>query len=190
MAASFIAVLLATITIVVDAAPAPLPLPAPSPNRANGFTGHASSGMRLQRRYGYIPIEPPASCPKTYFVLEGQTCYSISQSLGMTLPTLQSFNPDIDCNLIYPTQRLCIEAPCYSNCKTPERAASGCLKVYEIQPGDSCWAIAKSGNVTVSYLQALNPSLACYSIPIYPQDMLCVLGPAYPFNNPLETFKR
>ncbi|KAJ3105512.1 hypothetical protein HDU97_007991 [Phlyctochytrium planicorne] len=77
--------------------PKPLPLPL-SVAEVRRVAPH-----RLEKRYGYTPLAPPVNCPTTYFVLEGQTCFGIAQSLGMSLYTLQSYNPDVDCNLIYPS---------------------------------------------------------------------------------------
>ncbi|KAJ3194540.1 60S ribosomal protein L34 [Irineochytrium annulatum] len=157
----------------------------------------SAAGRGVHRR-SPVPFgpPPPGNCAVTLTVLEGQSCYSIAVSQGLTLAQLESYNPNADCNLIYPTQTLCVSPLCTvgpdATCpSTPTRSPNGCTEVYEIMPGDSCWAIATKFGVTVAYLQSLNPSLDCYRIPIYPQNLLCIIGPGYPTPTPpVKTFAK
>ncbi|MCJ1399326.1 hypothetical protein MMC11_002528 [Xylographa trunciseda] len=94
------------------------------------------------------PTSTAPTCPKTYTVVSGDTCYSIYTKLGITDAQLVAWNPTLDaaCDLSV-GQVLCVAAPI------------SCTKTYTVVSGDSCYSIYTKLGITDAQLVAWNPGL-------------------------------
>ena|GEM_PF-758624 len=89
-------------------------------------------------------------CPENhypYVIQAGDTLYSISRRLEVSLDRILAANPGINPNRLMIGQVICIPA-CFPN-QTP----------YIIQPGDTLFAIARAYNVTVDSILRANPGI-------------------------------
>ncbi|KAJ3310458.1 hypothetical protein HDU76_003371 [Blyttiomyces sp. JEL0837] len=178
--------------IVVGKRPIPVGGQIESMNQTiDEWSGKDQQQRVLQKRSGGPP-DANNQCQTVYVVMEGDDCDGICQRVGISRSDLLRYNPRFDCGSIYATETICISPPCY-NCNS-HPANLGCQVLYIIKKGDTCWKIATAFDITIKYLQCINPSLNCDDDPIYPRQALCVRGPvsgdgslAYPYP-PLQTF--
>ncbi|KAL7745917.1 hypothetical protein RI367_008775 [Sorochytrium milnesiophthora] len=99
-------------------------------------------------------------CVSSVNVKAGDNCWAIANANGLTLSKLQSYNPNIDCNMLQVGQSLCLEA---HEANVP---FVQCTSKYAVKGGDSCWAIANSNGMSVDQLQGLNPDMDCNALQI------------------------
>jgi len=82
----------------------------------------------------------------THMVSKGETLYSISKMYGISMAQIKSLN-NLSTNALSLNQQLIIG---YDN------SAELTKNVYTVQKGDSLYRIAKSANLTIQELKALN----------------------------------
>lgn len=120
--------------------PAPIPFSSPAP---------VQSPLPPPR------LSPPGSCPRTYTVASGDTCYSISLANGASSTTpLQQLNPALVCETMDVGQKLCLWS------------APRCLSSRAVSSGDACASVASAASLTLAQLQAINPELDCAHIQV------------------------
>ncbi|KAF7361010.1 hypothetical protein MSAN_01131200 [Mycena sanguinolenta] len=115
------------------------------------------------------PLEA-RSCSPTYTVQAGDTCYAIATANGLTVDQLLSYNPSIDCTDLAIDQVLCLGPG-------GDGGDGGtCTQTYTVESGDTCSTIAADVGLTVSQLEALNPSInsGCTNLDV--GQVLCVTG--------------
>ncbi len=113
------------------------------------------------------PTAPPAN-GRTYTVKPGDTCVGIAEALGVTVEALRNANPGIDagCTNLQPGQELVVpgtSGPAARPTPTPAGAAGTGGGTYTIQPGDTCYDIARTYGVDLQALIALN-GLDCQAL--------------------------
>ena len=141
-------------------------------------TATPASEQRIFRFEGGI-IVPPSGSPtagptappttgRTYTVQPGDTCISIAEALGVTVEALRNANPGIDpgCTNLQPGQDLVVpgaSAPAARATPTPTGAAGTGGRTHTIQPGDTCYDIARTYGVDLQALISLN-GLDCQAL--------------------------
>uniref|UniRef100_A0A0E0JPK9 LysM domain-containing protein n=1 Tax=Oryza punctata TaxID=4537 RepID=A0A0E0JPK9_ORYPU len=70
---------------------------------------------RLTAHHGYVVVEDvkaPAAltCNKVHGVQTSETCFSVSQSSGLTQDQFLAFNPNINCEKVFVGQWVCLDA--------------------------------------------------------------------------------
>lgn len=117
-------------------------------------------------------------CASYWVVGNGDICYNIAQILQISLSTLLSLNPDLDCYNLKIGQQLCTKAA-NRNVGFSKRSVSelgtnesGCTRRHLVNKGESCWTIANANGLDLADFLKLNPSLNCD--PLYAGDKVCV----------------
>ncbi|BAB92550.1 hypothetical protein [Oryza sativa Japonica Group] len=71
---------------------------------------------RLTAHHGYVVVEdvkapvPALTCNKVHGVQASETCFSVSQSAGLTQDQFLAFNPNINCAKVFVGQWVCLDA--------------------------------------------------------------------------------
>ncbi|MBO8129541.1 MAG: LysM peptidoglycan-binding domain-containing protein [Peptococcaceae bacterium] len=120
-----------------------------------------------------MPARYPPGCPagflSRYFVIPGDTMAIIAQRFGISEKQLIAVNPHItDPNILFPGDVLCVPG-----FRTPVTCPPNFQGRYEVQEGDTMFAIAQRLNVSVEELIAANPHIPNPKF-IFPFDVLCV----------------
>jgi LysM repeat protein len=124
------------------------------------------------------PISPaPNPSPGTYVVQPGESLYSISQKLGVTLAALQAANPQVKPPVFQLNIGDVLQIPGSAGSNTgkvtgPGNNSSPAPGTYVVQPGDSMYTIAQKLNVQLSALEAANPQVKGPSYLINVKDVL------------------
>lgn len=96
---------------------------------------------------------PRADC-RTITVASGDSCWSLSETCGITLATFQTYNPGSTfCSSLQPSQRVCCSA---GTLPTPKPNPDGSCASYSVQSGDWCAKIAAANAITVANLELWN----------------------------------
>ncbi|KAJ3156628.1 hypothetical protein HDU86_003852 [Geranomyces michiganensis] len=137
-------------------------------------------GDRLCVSAGTLPTPTPEPTPpgglcKPYTVKEGDTCYVIASTNGLSLAQLAAYNPTTDCGLIQPGQQMCLSAGKLPPAPTPTTDPTppgGECKTVTVKEGDSCYVIAAANGLSLAQLAAFNPTTDCGLI--QPGQLLCI----------------
>jgi len=128
------------------------------------------------------PVSPaPNTAPGTYVVQPGDSLYSISQKLGVTLPALQAANPQVKPPVFLLNIGDVLQIPGSAGSNTGKGTGSGnnsspAPGTYVVQPGDSMYTIAQKLNVQLSALEAANPQVKGPTYLINVRDVLKIPG--------------
>jgi LysM repeat protein len=107
------------------------------------------------------------SCSQTYAVLGGDYCSLIAQKNGISPKLLQSLNPTLNCNQIFPGQSVCVSLSAPPSCPPSF--------IYTVLPDEYCSSIATKSKISLSQLQQQNPDLDCRGL--RSGNSLCVSPP-------------
>ena len=111
-----------------------------------------------------------ASCTNYYQVNSGDTFASIASKYGISVQTLCSLNPSINCQSLTPGQyiRICNgssqQSAVATTTTTTITPTASCTNYYSVCSMDNCANIAYAFNMTVSDLYSLNAGLNCQSL--------------------------
>lgn len=111
-------------------------------NNLSNNTIYIGQQLLLKKR---IEEELPNENDKLYIVKKGDTLYSISRKLNISVDTLKSLNK-LNSNNIYVGQQLILVKP--------ENQVE--YDIYTVKKGDSLWSISQKYNITVNELIKLN----------------------------------
>ena len=111
-------------------------------NNLSNNTIYIGQQLLLKKR---IEEELPNENDKLYIVKKGDTLYSISRKLNISVDTLKSLN-ELNSNDIYVGQQLILVKP--------ENQVE--YDIYTVKKGDSLWSISQKYNITVNELIKLN----------------------------------
>lgn len=111
-------------------------------NNLSNNTIYIGQQLLLKKR---IEEELPNKNDKLYIVKKGDTLYSISRKLNISVDTLKSLNK-LNSNDIYVGQQLILVKP--------ENQVE--YDIYTVKKGDSLWSISQKYNITVNELIKLN----------------------------------
>ena len=111
-------------------------------NNLSNNTIYIGQQLLLKKR---IEEELPNENDKLYIVKKGDTLYSISRKLNISVDTLKSLNK-LNSNDIYVGQQLILEEP--------ENQVE--YDIYTVKKGDSLWSISQKYNINVNELIKLN----------------------------------
>ena len=111
-------------------------------NNLSSNTIYIGQQLLLKKR---IEEELPNENDKLYIVKKGDTLYSISRKLNISVDTLKSLNK-LNSNDIYVGQQLILVEP--------ENQVE--YDIYTVKKGDSLWSISQKYNITVNELIKLN----------------------------------
>lgn len=111
-------------------------------NNLSNNTIYIGQQLLLKKR---IEEELPNENDKLYIVKKGDTLYSISRKLNISVDTLKSLNK-LNSNDIYVGQQLILVEP--------ENQVE--YDIYTVKKGDSLWSISQKYNITVNELIKLN----------------------------------
>ncbi|KAJ1932551.1 hypothetical protein EC988_009420, partial [Linderina pennispora] len=100
-----------------------------------------------------IPVTP-SSC-KLYTVVSGDSCYDISLRTQVYLVDLLSYNPDIDCNRLYPGQVLCLSPakPAINKLAPDDK---GVCAWHRIRSGETCTSIGQPYGIGADEIEGWN----------------------------------
>jgi hypothetical protein len=108
--------------------------------------------MRLCVSLGWLPLPPPLPngfCSTVTVGVNGNDCYSLANSCGIDVTTLESVNKGLNCGLIQPFQQLCCSLGTYPS-RAPVNYPNGtCYSQAAVAPFSSCQVIANRWDVTV-----------------------------------------
>ncbi len=113
------------------------------------------NSLQVARRI-CIPAPPRTEpCPGRLFTIEpGDTFIGIAGRFGYTLDALLAINPGIDPDRLQVGQQICLPPapgggpfPCYGG------------TIYQIQPGDTLYSVARRYGLTLQQLLAANPDI-------------------------------
>lgn len=115
----------------------------------------------------------PANCTEGflshYFVIPGDTMFTIAQIYGITVENLIEINPHIpDPNVLVVGDVLCVPG-----FRRPVTCPEGWQVRYEVEYGETMYSIAQKFNISVEELIAGNPHIPNPDI-LYPFDVLCI----------------
>lgn len=99
----------------------------------------------------------------TYTVQAGDSLWTIAQSQGVSLSSLESANPTISPSDLLVGTSLQIPAPTPAPTPTVQSSPPPSATEYAqylIQPGDTLWSVAHSYGISLLALEASNPSVA------------------------------
>ena len=110
-----------------------------------------------------------ASCTNYYQVNSGDTYASIASKCSISVQTLCSLNPSINCQSLTPGQyiRICngsSQQSAVATTTTTITPTASCTNYYTVCSMDNCANIAYAFNMTVSDLYSLNAGLNCQSL--------------------------
>ncbi|MBQ8534765.1 MAG: LysM peptidoglycan-binding domain-containing protein, partial [Bacilli bacterium] len=111
-------------------------------NNLSNNTIYIGQQLLLKKR---IEEELPNENDKLYIVKKGDTLYSISRKLNISVDTLKRLNK-LNSNDIYVGQQLILEEP--------ENQVE--YDIYTVKKGDSLWSISQKYNINVNELIKLN----------------------------------
>lgn len=102
---------------------------------------------------------PPSSspikkCGQTYSVVRGNTCYAIYTKYHLSSSSFYSLNPGIRCTNLQIRQQVCVAS-------FAAVGATACKTSWIVQPGNTCWAIWTTYNLTQQQFLAKNPGTIC-----------------------------
>lgn len=105
------------------------------------------------------PAPAPADGPIIWNVDPGDTMSGIANAVGVSLAALESVNPGVNPNLIYPGQVLRLPAGArWPGGPAPAPVPGGPTE-WIVDPGDTMGAIANAVHVTLGALEAANPGV-------------------------------
>ncbi|KIP05876.1 hypothetical protein PHLGIDRAFT_19580 [Phlebiopsis gigantea 11061_1 CR5-6] len=112
----------------------------------------------------FVQSAAAADCSRTYTVVAGDICDSISANHNVSTYQLAVMNPGIDksCNNLLPGQELCLGA-----------AGKDCTTTYVVKSGDSCEQIVSNHGINSTILYANNPQIDVDCSNIYVGEVLC-----------------
>lgn len=93
-------------------------------------------------------------CDRKVNVQPGIYCWKIANDNEISLDTLLSLNPGLNCDDLQPNQVLCVARSEALNARVIK---AGCQKFVTIKPADTCWLFASANGITISELQRFNP---------------------------------
>lgn len=115
-------------------------------------------------------VTPSSGGPTTYTVQWGDWLNKIAQRFGVTPQAILAANPGLDPNRIVPGQ--VINIPASGSPPTSSTPSGSTPGTYTVQRGDWFYSIARKFGVTVSALQAANPTVNPSAI--YPGQVLYI----------------
>ena len=91
-----------------------------------------------------------SNCTSYYTVVSGDNCPEIETTFKIAAADFFRWNPEVslDCSNILVGEAYCVGG-----------GGNACNKIYVVQPGDFCFAITQSHDITQQQLDALNPFL-------------------------------
>ena len=109
---------------------------------------------------------PTVTCPgPTYTIRPGDTLFSLARTLGFSVQAILAANPGINPNALQVGQILGL--PTGGTVSCPNRT------IYQVQPGDTLYGIARRFDITLDSILRANPGLSTNSI-IFPGQPLCI----------------
>ncbi|TCL70976.1 LysM domain-containing protein [Hydrogenispora ethanolica] len=121
-----------------------------------------------------IPGSAPTSCPtgtSAYIVQSGDTLYSLAQAHQTSVDAIVQANPDLDPNRLQIGQSICIPGTAQPQ---PPAACPDGSSAYNVQPGDTLYALAQRFNTSVNAILRVNPGLDANALQI--GQSICVPG--------------
>lgn len=108
-----------------------------------------------------------ADCARTYTVVEGDICDSISAKNSVSTYQLAVVNPQInsDCSNLTPGESLCLGL-----------TGQDCTTTYVIQPNDDCDLVSNAHGLNTTTLMTSNPQIDAECSNLYIGEVLCVAG--------------
>lgn len=88
----------------------------------------------------------------SHIVVQGDTCWGISQKYSISLNQLLSYNPGLNCSSLSIGQEI----------KTQIQQSS----TYTVVSGDTCWGISQKNSISLDQLTSYNPGLNCSNLSI------------------------
>ncbi|KAL4877047.1 hypothetical protein BJY04DRAFT_231176 [Aspergillus karnatakaensis] len=134
------------------------------------------------------PFEPTQpgiapNCDKFHLVASGDQCDTIAAKYSITEAQFKEWNTDIDeeCSNLWLDYYVCVHvpgAPTVTTTSTPPEPTptgpqpqmpgiiSSCKEFYEVQSGDSCWAINEQAGITLAQFREWNKEInaACTNL--------------------------
>ena len=105
----------------------------------------------LQRSTSSLP-----KCTKAYKIVSGDSCYKIWTDNNLTENEFHAINPSINCDALQIGLEVCLDG------QSPP--LQGCIKDYEVIPGDNCLTIQKDFVISLPELLYLNKNLNCSNL--------------------------
>ncbi|TEB21663.1 glycoside hydrolase [Coprinellus micaceus] len=78
------------------------------------------------------------------------TCWDIANAAGINVDTLQTYNPNLNCNILTPGQKLCVSTGTFP---VPKPNPDGTCATHTVVAGDTCLAIANVYGITTANIE-------------------------------------
>jgi len=113
----------------------------------------------------FVQAQASSNCTRTYTVVAGDICDSISAAQSVSTYQLASLNTEVDaaCHDLQPGLQICLGGDPSEDCKS----------VHVVKSGDTCDSISAAYNTNSTILMQNNPQLD-QSCDIYQGEVLCV----------------
>lgn len=102
------------------------------------------------------PISTSTSNNATHTVAKGETLYSISKKYNTSIAQLKALNPDISLDVLSINQEINVNGNVASQTPATVTTSNTNTNTYQVEKGDTLYAISRRFNISVSDLKSKN----------------------------------
>lgn len=103
------------------------------------------------------------SCSRYHTVVSGDICWDIAGKYGISLDSLQTLNPGLNCGALQIGQRICVAG---GSSGGSNGGSGSCASQHTVTSGQYCYLIASNYGLTLDSFIALNPGINCNNLQI------------------------